>query len=451
MNCVFLCIFNNETYIKMIYLLLESIYIYGNIGDDIEILIYTTTKFMDIIKQSHLYDRHKINFEINDTYTNVKSACSSRLDLFSFKSIDKYDKILYLDTDILIKGDLHSVFDIVKEDILYVLEEFDILKAPYDYYGRSLFKEEIKNYSDTSGFTSGILLFNNCEKIKTLFENINISIRTRPHPFFDQPHFVYNAFKYNMYNNKILKEYAVNRDTNIYSDKIIHHFPGTPGQTNKKMHQMTTFLNELKDDTINKHIEHAKLYINEHLMPIINECGEKLEGNIFMKHHTTQFTEAFINKTKNISNVVLNQNVKNVMEIGFNAGFSTLLLLLSNPNIHITCVDLGDHKYARPCFEKIKETFGDRMELKIGDSTKILPQFIDTYDLIHIDGGHSVQIAENDILNCYRLSKPKTILIMDDYDFKHLHPLWDKYVSLFKLKPLDIYTYNSPHHDIKFV
>ena len=32
----------------------------------------------------------------------------------------------------------------------------------------------------------------------------------------------------------------------------------------------------------------------------------------------------FINKQKNINYVVLNKNIKNVMEIGFNSGFTTL-------------------------------------------------------------------------------------------------------------------------------
>ena len=51
----------------------------------------------------------------------------------------------------------------------------------------------------------------------------------RPHYFFDQPHIVYNAFKYDLYNNILLKEFVVNNDHNIYSDKVIHHFPGGPG------------------------------------------------------------------------------------------------------------------------------------------------------------------------------------------------------------------------------
>jgi hypothetical protein len=143
--------------------------------------------------------------------------------------------------------------------------------------------------------------------------------------------------------------------------------------------------------------------------------------------------------------------MKNVMEIGFNSGFSTLLMLISNPNIHISCFDLGEHKYIMPCFNKMKETFGDRINITIGDSTKTLQNINDNYDIIHIDGGHSTEVANSDIINSYRLSKQGTILIMDDYDFPNLHNIWDSYIVKYNLKKLNINVYNSPHHDIKYV
>jgi hypothetical protein len=40
---------------------------------------------------------------------------------------------------------------------------------------------------------------------------------------------------------------------------------------------------------------------------------------------------------------------------------------------------------------------------------------------------------------------------MDEYDFHNLHNLWDTCIQQYKLKPLDIFIYNSPHHDIKYV
>jgi len=186
MNCIFCCIFNQEKYVDMFFLLLESIFIYGNLDENTNILVYTSTIFMNMIKQSHLFNIEKINFEINDTYDNIDKACKARLELFNLHSIKNYNKILYLDTDILVKDDINKVFDVCKEDILYVLEEGEI-GSDLDFWGKTLFGNEIDNFSDKTAFTSGILLFNNCEKIKFLFEKINEDIINRSHDFFDQP------------------------------------------------------------------------------------------------------------------------------------------------------------------------------------------------------------------------------------------------------------------------
>jgi lipopolysaccharide biosynthesis glycosyltransferase len=423
LNCIFICVFTQEKYVDMFFLLLESIFIYGNLDNNTHILVYTSTAFMNIIKKSHLFNE-KIKFEINDTYNNIDRACKARLDLFNLPSTINYNKILYLDTDIIIKDNINKVFDVCEQDILYVLEEEGgKIDSDSDFWGKTLFGNEINNYNDKSAFTSGILLFNNCEKIKDLFIKINEDIINRPYYFCccDQPYIVYNAFKYNLYNNKILKSLAVNNDNNIDSDKIIHHFPGGPGAYQHKINNMTNFLNNIKDFTINNNINKAKTYIDTNLLPIIYNCGELLEGNIFTIHQTTVYTDVYLNKSKNISNLVLNKSIKKVMEIGFNSGFSTLLMLISNPSIQVSCFDLGEHKYTIPCYEKLKETFGDRINITIGDSTKTLQNINDNYDLIHIDGGHSTEVADSDIINSYRLSEPRTILIMDDYDFPHLH------------------------------
>jgi predicted O-methyltransferase YrrM len=262
-NCIFICVFNQEKYVDMFFLLLESILIYGILDDNTHILVYTSTSFMNRIKQSHLFNE-KIKFEINNTYNNIDKACKARLDLFNLPSITNYNKILYLDTDILVKDNINRIFDVCKEDILYVLEEGRI-ESDHDHHGKSLFGDEINNYNDKTAFTSGILLFNNCEKIKNLFNKINEDIVKRPYNFicYDQPYIVYNAFKYNLYNNKILKTLVVNNDHNIHSNKTIHHFPGGPGNYGHKIEKMIVFLNELKN----------KLFIEQILS---NELKNKL-------------------------------------------------------------------------------------------------------------------------------------------------------------------------------
>lgn len=50
----------------------------------------------------------------------------------------------------------------------------------------------------------------------------------------------------------------MNNDNNIYSDKVIHHFPGGPGKYQLKIDSMTNFLNNIKDFTINNNINKTK-------------------------------------------------------------------------------------------------------------------------------------------------------------------------------------------------
>ena len=139
------------------------------------------------------------------------------------------------------------------------------------------------------------------------------------------------------------------------------------------------------------------------------------------------------------------------MVIGFNSGILTLLMLLSNPNIHITCFDLGEHKYTQSCYQKLKETFGERINIIIGDITNTLQNINDIYDLIHIDSTNETEVANSNIINSYKLSKNGTIIIMNNYDFFNLYQLWDSYIFKYNLKPLNINTYNYQHHDIKYV
>ena len=249
MNCIFICLFNNPNYINMLFLLLESIQLYGLL-EDTEILIYTSIQFMKVIKLCPFPIVSKLtHFEINDTYKTVEKACKARLDLFNLQSVQKYSKILYLDTDIIVKGDLNPLFDLCQKDQLYTLEEGSI-DSNSDFWGKTLFlnAKDLDLYTNKSAFTSGILLFNNCEKIKNLFSRINQDLNKRPFKFYchDQPYIIYNAFKYDLYDNQILKEFAVNNDHDINSSKIIHHFPGDPGLHVHKLKYMFAFLIGLK-------------------------------------------------------------------------------------------------------------------------------------------------------------------------------------------------------------
>jgi hypothetical protein len=243
-KCIFITVFMNEHYIKLLFMLLESIYLFGNLDEYTDILIYTSTNFMEIISKSNFYS-DKIKFEINDDYNDLYNSCRARLDLFNLKLVENYKKILYLDTDILIKGEINKVFDLANEDLLYALSEGQIYHESNS-WGRILFGDEVFNYSDPSAFTSGILLFNNCEKIKFLFDKINEDMINRPESYFDQPYIVYNSFKYGLYNNKVLGTCVANHDYGCFNHIVVDHFPGGPGDPSQKLLIMKDYLEYLK-------------------------------------------------------------------------------------------------------------------------------------------------------------------------------------------------------------
>jgi len=121
-------------------------------------------------------------------------------------------------------------------------------KRSGDYYGYTLFGDDIKEYHDKSAFTSGILLFNNCEKIKFLFKETVYLFLTSTIRFHlnDQPYLVYNAFKHKLYDNKLLKEFCINKDHKNESMKSIHHFPVTPGDYKSKFDLMKKIFDKAK-------------------------------------------------------------------------------------------------------------------------------------------------------------------------------------------------------------
>ena len=253
MNCVFICVFNQEKYVDMFLVMLESLLLFGGLTKDYEILVYTSTAFMELIMASPLFaianTKSSMVFAINDNYTTVDLACKARLDLFDLPQIDKYSRILYLDTDIIVRAPISDLFALELEDKLYALREgrVDDLNESH---GRKLFiLERFRINSATPAFTTGILLFNNCARLRELFSDVKKLIIKRPIRFHcaDQPFIVFMAFKKKMYDNRLMCDYAVNNSTDLNSGKIIHHFTGGPGVYGPKIPAMTEYLTKLKE------------------------------------------------------------------------------------------------------------------------------------------------------------------------------------------------------------
>ena len=130
------------------------------------------------------------------------------------------------------------------------------------------------------------------------------------------------------------------------------------------------------------------------------------------------YSQQLPEQSKFLREMVNKENVKNVMEIGFNAGHSAELFLSSNKNINLVSFDIGEHLCSLWGKNFIDQKYPNRHKLVLGDSTKTVPEFSKNnntkFDLIFIDGGHTYDIALADIKNCKELAHPETIVIVDD-------------------------------------
>ena len=203
-------------------------------------------------------------------------------------------------------------------------------------------------------------------------------------------------------------------------------------------------------------IEKYKLEYKKHkeiFDEIHNICikiGEPIEGNCFTEHlNIHNKIENLIYKQANHFSLGMISN--EIMEIGFNAGHSSLIYLISNPNCNITIFDLCEHKYTLPCFTYLQKKFPNRLKLYQGDSTKTVPQFTKdnpdkTFDLIHIDGCHVANIANQDFYNSYKIAKK--FIIWDDTQILWINKLFEDYVSKRLINELFLHETKTYEHRI---
>ena len=155
------------------------------------------------------------------------------------------------------------------------------------------------------------------------------------------------------------------------------------------------------------------------ILAIVQHNSEYLDGNLF-----------YVNI----------QDRNNVLEIGFNAGHSALIMLLANKTTKITIIDTCQHPYTEECFNYLDRGFPGRLKLIKGDSTNVIQELAgEKFDLIHYDGGKEKTISD-DLKNTIALVQDDHILLIDDTQNKELEDI------VFKLedeKVIELITYRA--------
>lgn len=176
------------------------------------------------------------------------------------------------------------------------------------------------------------------------------------------------------------------------------------------------------------------------LMNIIRTTRENLEGDCFYDNNF------------NRHNLVLKQRIaysfaqhsNTIIEIGFNAGHSALLYLISNPHSKIYCFDICRHKYTQLCFDYLDRCFPNRLRMCAGASNTTLQEFGKSHpdfraDFINIDACHDQPVQDMDFLLSRQFATDKTLLTFGDVWIIHLWQLWRRYIQEGLVKELPIY------------
>lgn len=160
----------------------------------------------------------------------------------------------------------------------------------------------------------------------------------------------------------------------------------------------------------------------QNIEKILHDVGERIEGNLICDIDPWNYTiQRNLAKIQNLQKLCTG---KKICEIGVNAAHSLLLMLLVNPTAEYTLFDLGNHRYTTPCMNYIRSQFPDtKIEIIYGNSVETIakyisenPEQLSSYDLCHLDGGHTQDIFSHDYANVKKLMKAGGMVIFDDYD-----------------------------------
>ncbi len=195
----------------------------------------------------------------------------------------------------------------------------------------------------------------------------------------------------------------------------------------------------IRRDTLEEMFADAFTRRLDAIAEIVKNSGEGLEGNIFYPDGD----KAYAGRPPAAELAPARRNMwraarfkERLLEVGVNAGHSALLALSANPKLEYYGVDILSHAYTAECVDFLKGEFPGRVHLFPGDSREVLPWLVGrrdelAFDLFHVDGGHTSEVAESDVANCIRMGTGERgrHLLLDDVHASWIFDIYCERVS----------------------
>lgn len=254
-NLLYYSVYFDLGYVDLLVLSLETI-LNNTKKLNFDILIITDEPTLNLIKKSKIWGKIKIKTLITPTPNDGVEASKNKLKLFQYEHIKDYQKVLFLDCDVVAIKDVNQIFkEELKPDYLYTARNLNINEEFFTtiHHGFECLPQEFVKEMRTAGqmpFNAGQFLFLNSERMAGHFENINWFMNHWPlEYFFEQVFMCYYFAKAYMIEKDFLQKHvsivSTQSKTLLYKitqDTILIHFIAPALNANKKIPFIKKFL-----------------------------------------------------------------------------------------------------------------------------------------------------------------------------------------------------------------
>jgi len=155
-------------------------------------------------------------------------------------------------------------------------------------------------------------------------------------------------------------------------------------------------------------------------------------------------------------NVARGPTVKNICEIGFNAGHSASVFLNANPQANLYSFDIAQFSYTRGNLQLMKDLFPERFHYLLGPSDASVPEFAASQpdvkcDVISVDGDHSTEGTFADLVNMRKLASCRNWVLMDDAGWSSTNKAWQRAKDEGIITQVECFVDMNPKPDYQFI
>ncbi len=247
-DLIYFTIGNNIQYYDMWNICFESLIKYGKYKGGYWILLSEDVKSL-----SEGFNRHNGKIKLLKSHGMLESA-ANKFRVFEYTDVSKYDRVLYLDCDILVINSIYTILDAIKDGFL--VKETCNGTMCHKFLGGDIFNKQEKekiNRDNVKGVNSGIFGFKPTpENLAVLRLAYSVAKNSPPNECLEQPSFNYALYKTGEYIGGLSNMVFNNVDSSLYEPHIPKqniqrhiangvvalHFCGGPGNYKMKYGQM---------------------------------------------------------------------------------------------------------------------------------------------------------------------------------------------------------------------